>query len=82
MARSGNVHTVRALTEASGEGYLYGVEFVELDLGNAREMREHAGERNAVVTALRIESACLIPLEESGFWFQGYEARNGESANA
>jgi endonuclease/exonuclease/phosphatase family metal-dependent hydrolase len=79
MARSGNLHTVRALTEASGEGYLYGVEFVELDLGNAREMREHAGERNAcgfhgnaVVTALRIESACLIPLEESGFWFQGY----------
>jgi endonuclease/exonuclease/phosphatase family metal-dependent hydrolase len=80
MARSGNAHTIRALTEASGEGYLYGVEFVELDLGDAREMREHAGERNAcgfhgnaVVTALRIESALLIPLEESGFWFPGYE---------
>ena len=79
MARSGNLHTIRALTEASGEGYLYGVEFVELDLGDAREMREHAGGRNAcafhgnaVVTALGIESALQIPLKESGFWFPGY----------
>jgi hypothetical protein len=79
MARSGNLHTIRALTAASGEGYVYGVEFVELDLGSAREMREHAGERNAcgfhgnaVATALGIESALLIPLEESGFWFPGY----------
>jgi hypothetical protein len=79
MARSGNRHTLRALTAASGEGYVYEVEFVELDLGSAREMREQAGERNAcgfhgnaVATALGIESALLIPLEESGFWFPGY----------
>lgn len=80
MARSGNLHTIRALTEGSGVGYLYGVEFVELDLGDAREMQEHAGARNAcgfhgnaVVTALRIESALLISLEESGSWFLGHE---------
>jgi endonuclease/exonuclease/phosphatase family metal-dependent hydrolase len=78
MARSGNVHTLRALTASSGEGYLYGVEFVELDLGGSEEMRRHAGEHNthgfhgnAIVTGLALEAAHLIPLEESGFWFPG-----------
>lgn len=78
MARSGNVHTVRRLTRDRGEGYLYGVEFVELDLGGESEMRLHAGERNAcsfhgnaVVTGLALAEPCLIPLEENGFWFPG-----------
>jgi endonuclease/exonuclease/phosphatase family metal-dependent hydrolase len=78
MARSGNVHTVRELIGDTGEGYLYGVEFVELDLGGVTEMRLHAGERNAgsfhgnaVMTRLALEDPCLIPLEESGFWFPG-----------
>jgi endonuclease/exonuclease/phosphatase family metal-dependent hydrolase len=78
MARSGNVHTVRELAASTGEGYLYGVEFVELDLGGTSEMRLHAGERNAagfhgnaIVTGLALEEPCLIPLEESGFWFPG-----------
>jgi endonuclease/exonuclease/phosphatase family metal-dependent hydrolase len=80
MARSGNVHTVRELIGSAGEGYSYGVEFVELDLGNAQEMRRHAGERNvgsfhgnAILTKLALEQVCLIPLEESGFWFPGYQ---------
>jgi hypothetical protein len=47
MARSGNVHNLRELTAGSGEGYLYGVEFVELDLGSEDEIRRHAGARNA-----------------------------------
>ncbi|MFC4174329.1 endonuclease/exonuclease/phosphatase family protein [Microvirga sp. GCM10011540] len=78
MARSGNVHTIRDLIGERGEGYLYGVEFVELDLGGVSETRLHAGERNAcgfhgnaVVTHLALEEPCLIPLEESGFWFPG-----------
>ncbi|WP_230531870.1 endonuclease/exonuclease/phosphatase family protein [Microvirga roseola] len=81
MVRSGNVHTVRELAEAAGEGYLYGVEFVELDLGDKGEMRRHAGERNAlgfhgnaIVSGLSLEDAHLIPLEENGLWFPG---RNG-----
>lgn len=80
MARSGNVHTVRELIASSSEGYLFGIEFVELDLGDADEIREHEGERNrcgfhgnAIVTALGIEAACLIPLEENGLWFPGIE---------
>jgi endonuclease/exonuclease/phosphatase family metal-dependent hydrolase len=80
MARSGNLHTVRELTARSGEGFLYGVEFLELDLGDEIEMREHAGETNtrsfhgnAIVSNLRLERPHLIPLEESGLWFPGQD---------
>jgi len=79
MARSGNIHTIRELVGATGEGYLYGVEFVELDLGDGQEMRRHAGERNAcslhgnaIVSGLAFERPRVIPLEESGRWFKGF----------
>jgi endonuclease/exonuclease/phosphatase family metal-dependent hydrolase len=78
MARSGNAHTIRDLIAGSGEGYLYGVEFVELDLGSADEVERCAGQGNAcglhgnaIVTGLALEHPCLIPLEENGLWFPG-----------
>lgn len=78
MARSGNGHPLRDMIGSSGDGYLYGVEFVELDLGDADEIRRHAGEHNArslhgnaLVTPLAVTDAHVIPLEESGFWFPG-----------
>ncbi|PVE25535.1 metal-dependent hydrolase [Microvirga sp. KLBC 81] len=80
MARSGNSHTIRDLTGSPGWGYLYGVEFIELDLGDEKEMRRHAGERNAcslhgnaIVSGLAFEQPHVIPLEESGLWFKGIE---------
>jgi endonuclease/exonuclease/phosphatase family metal-dependent hydrolase len=80
MARSGNVHNIRDLIAGTGEGYLYGVEYVELDLGDRGEMHEHAGERNAcslhgnaIVTGFTLEAAHLIPLEENGLWFSGFK---------
>ncbi|HZH12478.1 MAG TPA: endonuclease/exonuclease/phosphatase family protein [Microvirga sp.] len=80
MARSGNVHTIRELIGSSPAGYLYGVEFAELDLGDRGEMRRHAGERNAcglhgnaIVSSLAIERPHLIPLEEGGLWFKGHD---------
>jgi endonuclease/exonuclease/phosphatase family metal-dependent hydrolase len=80
IARSGNRHGPRALAESSGEGYLYGVEFVELDLGDADEMRLHAGERNAIgfhgnaiPARLKLADPHLIPLDDSGLWFTGQE---------
>lgn len=80
MARSGNTRNLRDLMAGTGEGYLYGVEFVELDLGDQGEMREHEGERNAcslhgnaIVTGLALETPHLIPLEESGLWFSGFK---------
>lgn len=80
MARSGNIHAARELVGSSHWSYLYGVEFVELDLGDREEMRRHAGERNAcalhgncIVSSLAIERPHLIPLEERGLWFKGFE---------
>ena len=80
MARSGNTHTIRDLIAGSGEGYLYGVEFVELDLGSADEVEQCAGQSNsqslhgnAIVTSLALEHPCLIPLEENGLWFPGID---------
>jgi endonuclease/exonuclease/phosphatase family metal-dependent hydrolase len=80
MARSGNTHTIRDLIAGSGEGYLYGVEFVELDLGGADEIAQCAGQSNtqslhgnAIVTGLPLTSPCLIPLEENGLWFPGID---------
>ena len=78
MARSGNGHNLRDLVAGTGEGYLYGVEFVELDLGSEDEIRRHAGARNAsslhgnaIVSALALVAPHLIPLEENGLWFHG-----------
>ncbi|WP_201863604.1 endonuclease/exonuclease/phosphatase family protein [Microvirga soli] len=80
MARSGNTHNIRDLLAGSGEGYLYGVEFVELDLGGADEIAQCAGHSNsrglhgnAIVTGLALERSCLIPLEENGLWFPGID---------
>ncbi|MGO4525604.1 endonuclease/exonuclease/phosphatase family protein [Microvirga sp. 2MCAF35] len=80
MARSGNTHNIRDLIAGTGEGYLYGVEFVELDLGDREEIRAHAGEHNAcslhgnaIVSALGLEAPHLIPLEENGLWFSGFK---------
>ncbi|MEZ0171746.1 endonuclease/exonuclease/phosphatase family protein [Microvirga sp. TS319] len=80
MARSGNVHAVRDVAGAAGDGYVFGVEFVELDIGDREEMRRHAGGRNAcglhgnaIVSGLTLERPHLIPLEESGRWFAGFE---------
>jgi endonuclease/exonuclease/phosphatase family metal-dependent hydrolase len=78
MARSGNTHNIRSLIGGAGEGYVYGVEFVELDLGGADEIAQCAGQSNAhglhgnaIVTGLALERPCLIPLEENGLWFPG-----------
>jgi endonuclease/exonuclease/phosphatase family metal-dependent hydrolase len=78
MARSGNGHTIRDLIGEGGEGYLYGAEFVELDLGSQDEIREHAGQSNtwslhgnAIVTGLDLTEPHLIPLEDNGLWFAG-----------
>jgi endonuclease/exonuclease/phosphatase family metal-dependent hydrolase len=76
MARSGNRHTIGALAAALAAGYAFGVEFVELDLGDARERRRHAGEVNAaglhgggIVSGHPLAQAALIRLESSGRWF-------------
>lgn len=78
MARSGNRHTVRDLAEALGMGWAYGVEFVELGLGDARESEWHADEDNrvglhgnAILSRHKLLDPVIIPLDAGGTWFAG-----------
>lgn len=80
MARSGDRHTASDLARALGFGFVYGVEFVELGLGDARETRWHAGQRNsigfhgnAILSRFRLDGAFMVRLDDGGAWF-GAEA--------
>lgn len=78
MARSGNRHTVADLAARLGTGYVFGVEFVELSLGDARERAWHAGSSNnaglhgaALLSRHNLRRPALARLETSGRWFDG-----------
>ena len=70
MARSGNRHTTADLAAALDMGYAYGVEFVELGLGDDREQPWHKGQRNhvglhgnAILSRLPLHDLALIRLD-------------------
>lgn len=46
MARSGNIHTIRAMAESLRMNYAYGVEFLELTNGNKKEIEATTGRTN------------------------------------
>jgi endonuclease/exonuclease/phosphatase family metal-dependent hydrolase len=76
MARSGQAHTTRELAQRLGTGYAFGVEFLELGLGDAREREWHAGEVNqaglhGAAILGPVERPALIRLETAGDWFDG-----------
>ncbi|MDJ0867988.1 MAG: endonuclease/exonuclease/phosphatase family protein [Myxococcota bacterium] len=78
MARSGQLHTARALAGRLGYGYAYAVEFLELGLGDAGERERHAGQRNeigyhggAILSRLPLERPRVVRLERSGAWLDG-----------
>jgi endonuclease/exonuclease/phosphatase family metal-dependent hydrolase len=78
MARSGNRHTTADLAAALDMGYAYGVEFVELGLGDEREREWHKGQRNhaglhgnAILSRLPLHDLNLIRLDAGGRWFNG-----------
>ena len=75
-ARSGQRHTTAELAAMLGFGHVYGVEFVELGLGDARETDECAGQLNlhglhgnAILSRYPFGRVALIPLEAGGSWF-------------
>lgn len=77
MARSGNVHTL-AQTLPAGTGWVFGTEFVELGLGDARETVWHRGavnaaalHGNAIASAIALSEPAAIALDDSGRWFTG-----------
>jgi endonuclease/exonuclease/phosphatase family metal-dependent hydrolase len=76
MARSGNRHTVAELAVALGMGYAYGIEFVELGLGDEREEEWHRGQHNlagfhgnAILSRYPLNDFALIRLDQGGRWF-------------
>ena len=77
MARSGNGHRIAELAERLDGAYAYGVEFVELGLGNAAETAEHSGEvniagfhGNGIVSRLALQRPFVVRLEAEGGWFE------------
>jgi endonuclease/exonuclease/phosphatase family metal-dependent hydrolase len=82
MARSEQRHAARELAGRLGMGFAFGVEFLELGLGNGEERTRCAGRRNAVgyhggavASALPLERPVLVRLDAGGDWFDG---RRGE----
>jgi endonuclease/exonuclease/phosphatase family metal-dependent hydrolase len=82
MARSGQRHTIRELAGRLGMGFAFGVEFLELGLGNAEESARCAGQTNAVgyhggaiASTHPLERPALVRLDAGGDWFDG---RRGE----
>jgi endonuclease/exonuclease/phosphatase family metal-dependent hydrolase len=78
MARSQQRHTARELASRLGCGYAFGVEFLELGLGDAQEREAHAGRENAVgyhggaiLSAHALVEPTLVRIERSGRWFDG-----------
>ncbi len=78
MARTGNRHNAAELADRLGMGYAYGVEFVELGLGDGTEIAAHVGTANArslhgntLLSRFPLHDIRLIRLDEGGYWFGG-----------
>jgi len=78
MARSGQRHATRELAARRGCGYAFGIELLELRLGDRREREAHAGAENAVgyhggaiLSPSAFTQTALVRLERSGRWFDG-----------
>lgn len=76
MARTGNTDRIALLSERLNLGYLFGVEFVELGLGDVTEQRLHQGEVNAaglhgaaILSDVALMQPSLIRLERRGNWY-------------
>ncbi len=76
MARTGQQHTPRAVLDPLGHDHLFGVEFLELGLGSAREKRLNEGRTNAhgfhgnvLSGALEIHDPVMIRFDRDANWF-------------
>ena len=83
MARSGNRHTVGELARTMGAGYAFGVEYVELGLGDDREKAWHTNEGNAVglhgnaiLSKAPLDRPAIVRLDDGARWFAGEQATN------
>jgi endonuclease/exonuclease/phosphatase family metal-dependent hydrolase len=76
MARSGNRHGLVDLTDKLGHHFAYGVEFVELGLGDESEVAANSDRQNtfgfhgnAVTSAIPLHRPFMVRLEADGGWF-------------
>lgn len=76
MARTGQRHTVAELAARLGATYAFGVEFVELGVGSARDRRlgaEGANANglhgNAIVSRFGLSRPALVRLTDGALWF-------------
>lgn len=76
MARTGQLHTIRETTARLGGGYAFGVEYVELGLGDERERATFAGQTNAaglhgagIIARSRMRRPAVMRLDSTGAWF-------------
>ncbi len=81
MLRTGQVHTIGRIAARLGQGYCYGLEFLELvsppppsGLPRNGEANTDAFHGNGIVASLPIEEAIVIRLDEEADW---YAAPNG-----
>jgi endonuclease/exonuclease/phosphatase family metal-dependent hydrolase len=77
MARTDNRDVTRDIASALGFGCAFGVEFVELGLGDEREVAAHAGQRNdrglhgnAILSAMPLADPQVVRLDSGGDWFR------------
>jgi endonuclease/exonuclease/phosphatase family metal-dependent hydrolase len=86
MARSGNRDCIADLSRRLNQPYAFALEFIELDLGDPREKRDHAGETNAdgfhgaaLIGDVALQRPFLIRIDTTGDWFDGsrHEPRIG-----
>jgi endonuclease/exonuclease/phosphatase family metal-dependent hydrolase len=76
MARSGNSDRIADLGRGNGQAWAYGVEFIELDRGDAAERAATQGQENAlgfhgnaILSGLALLRPALLRLEADGTWF-------------
>jgi endonuclease/exonuclease/phosphatase family metal-dependent hydrolase len=76
MARSGNRNGLALLARRLGHHFAFGVEFIELSLGDESEILGHSGETNilglhgnALTSSLRLHRPFMVRLEVDGGWF-------------
>ena len=78
MARTNQAHTSRFLAESLGDyNYIYGVEFLELDLGDVFDRKRFTGAHNdigyhgnSILAKFRLQRPALVRLEDSGLFFR------------
>lgn len=85
MARSSQRHTTADLARELGFGYAFGVEFVELGIGDPFEVKAHTGEENlhglhgnAIVSRFPLHDVAVIPLDDGGDWYVRAPKNDGQ----